>query len=88
LTSSWTKAPVSRCASQEAVVSQARSRTMASPTRTAWPGFSVSSCEMPLRLLRNSRVATRWGIGVVPGTSAVTVCGTSTVRAPLPAAAF
>jgi hypothetical protein len=61
------------------VVSQARSRTITSPTRTAWPGLRVSSREIPLRLLRSPSTATRSAIGVVPGASRVTVWGTSIV---------
>jgi hypothetical protein len=79
-TSSWTKAPVSDCTSQGAVVSQARRRTIASPTLTACPGLRVIAFEMPLRLLMSPSTATRCAMGVVPGASAVTVCGMSTVR--------
>ena len=61
------------------MVSQARSRTITSPTRTAWPGLSVSSRDAPLRLLSSPSTATRSAIGVVPGASRVTVCGTSIV---------
>jgi hypothetical protein len=46
---------------------------MTSPARIAWPGFSVSSREMPLRLLSSPSTATRSAIGVVPGAIAVTV---------------
>ena len=60
------KAPVSVCTSQGAVVSHARSRTMTSPTRKAWPGFIVKSREMPLRLLSSPITATRCAIGVSP----------------------
>lgn len=42
---------------------------MASPIRIAWPGFSVRSRLWPLRLLRKPITATRWAIGVLPGTS-------------------
>ena len=35
---------------------------------------------MPLRLLSRPSTATRSAIGVVPGATAVTVCGMSTVR--------
>jgi hypothetical protein len=72
-------APVSFCSSQGAVVSQARRRTMTSPTRKAWPGFIVRSREMPLRLLSRPITATRSAIGVVPGAIVVTLCGISTV---------
>jgi len=78
-TSSWTKAPVSCCTSQGAVVSQARSRTITSPTRTVWPGRKVRSRVSPVRLLSRPSTATRCAIGVVPGGSRVTVCGISTV---------
>jgi len=87
-TSSWTNAPVRLWTSQGAVVSQARSRTIASPTRSAWPGFRVSSRERPLRLFRKPRTATRSAIGVVPGAAAVTVCGMSTVSGSASAPAF
>jgi hypothetical protein len=61
------------------VVSQARKRTITSPTRTAWPGRSVSSRETPVRLLSSPTTATRAAMGVVPGASRVTVWGTSIV---------
>jgi hypothetical protein len=67
-TSSWTNAPVSFCVSQGAVVSQARNRTITSPTRSAWPGFIVRSRAMPLRLLSSPITATRCAIGVSPRT--------------------
>ncbi|HEX8526687.1 hypothetical protein [Allosphingosinicella sp.] len=50
-----------------------------SPSRIAWPGRRVTSREIPLRLLRRPRIATRSTIGVVPGAVRVTVCGISTV---------
>jgi len=78
-TSTCTNAPVSVCASQGAVVSQARRRTITSPTLNAWPGFIVRSREMPLRLFSSPMTATRSAIGVVPGATVVTVCGISTV---------
>ncbi len=65
-TSSCTNAPVSWTFSQGAEVSQAWSRTMASPTRKASPGFIVRSVVMPLRLLSRPITATRSAIGV-PG---------------------
>jgi hypothetical protein len=77
-TSTWRKAPVRRCSSHGAVVSQARSRTITSSTRTPWPGLSVRFREMPLRLLSRPITAVRSAIGVVPGATSVTVCGMST----------
>jgi hypothetical protein len=65
----WTNAPVSFCASHGAVVSQARSRTITSLTRNAWPGFMTRSRDRPLRLLSRPITATRSFIGVVPGAS-------------------
>jgi hypothetical protein len=65
-TSTWTNAPVSCCGSHGAVVSQARRRITASPTRTAWPGFIVTSRVSPLRLLSTPSTATRSAIGVAP----------------------
>jgi hypothetical protein len=65
-TSSCRKAPVSFSASHGAVVSQARKRTIASPTRTAIPGFIVRLRTIPLRLLRKPMIATRSFIGVSP----------------------
>ena len=62
------------------MVSQARRRTITSPTRTAWPGRSVSSRDRPLRLL--SRPQHRDALAPsasCPGASRVTVCGMSTV---------
>jgi hypothetical protein len=73
------KAPVSRCSSHGAVVSQARSRTMMSPTLTDWPGRKVRSREMTLRLLSTPMTAVRCAIGVVPGASSDTDCGMLTV---------
>jgi len=66
--SSCTKAPVSCSVSQGAVVSQARSRTIALPTRSASPGFMVSRRVMPLRLLSRPTTASRCAMGV-PGNS-------------------
>jgi len=63
-TSTWTKAPVSCSGSHGAVVSQARRRTITSPTRTASPGRIVISRAMPLRLLSRPSTATRSFIGV------------------------
>jgi hypothetical protein len=52
---------------------------MTSPARIDWPGFILISREIPLRLLISPSTATRSAIGVVPGASAVTVWGMSTV---------
>jgi len=41
-------------------------RTIASPTRTASPGFICSSVAMPLRLFSRPITAARSAIGVVP----------------------
>ena len=60
------KAPVSFSLSHGAVVSQARSRTIALLSRTDCPGFTRTSRVMPLRLLRMPRTATRSAIGVTP----------------------
>lgn len=60
------KAPVSFSFSQGAVVSQARKRTIASFTRSDWPGFIVRLRTMPLRLLSSPITATRSAIGVIP----------------------
>ena len=65
-TSSCTKAPVSCTFSHGALVSQACSRTMASPTLMASPGFRVRSRVRPLRLLSRPMTALRSAIGV-PG---------------------
>jgi len=78
--STCTNAPVSFSCSQGALVSQARRRTVTSFTRIAWPGFSVRSRTMPLRLLSKPSTATRSAIGVTPGTSAA-ARGTSIVTA-------
>jgi hypothetical protein len=59
-------APVSLSLSHGAVVSHARSRTIALFTRTDWPGFIRMSRVMPLRLFRNPMTATRSAIGVTP----------------------
>ena len=64
LTSSWTKAPVSFSLSHGAVLSQASRRTVASFSRTAWPGFKVKSRTIPLRLFNRPITATRSAIGV------------------------
>jgi hypothetical protein len=72
-TSTCTNAPVNVWASQGAVVSHARSRTITSPTLNACPGFITRSREMPLRLLSSPMTATRCAIGVVPAATVVTV---------------
>jgi len=81
LTSSWTNAPVNSCGSHDAVVSHARSRITASPTRTACPGFIVTSRVSPLRLLSTPSTATRSAIGVAPASVSVD-CGVSMVTTP------
>jgi hypothetical protein len=63
-TSVCTKAPVNCSGSQGAVASQARSRTIRSPRRTAPPGRSMTSRVRLLRLLSTPIVATRSAIGV------------------------
>jgi hypothetical protein len=60
------KAPVSFSCSHGAVVSQARSRTIASFTRIACPGFIVRLVTIPLRLFSSPITATRSFIGVTP----------------------
>lgn len=70
-TSTWTKAPVSCSGSHGAVVSQARRRMMTLSTRIAWPGFSSTSRDAPLRLLSSPSTATRSAIGVVPSGSSL-----------------
>ncbi len=65
-TSNCRNAPVSCSGSHGAVVSHADMRTIASPTRTASPGFIASSVAIPLRLLSNPIIADRSAIGVVP----------------------
>ncbi len=79
-TSSWMNAPVSGAFSHGALVSHARSRTTASLMRSAWPGLSMMSRTMPLRLLSRPSTATRSAIGVTPGWSAL-ARGTSIVTA-------
>ena len=81
-TSSWTNAPVSASFSHGAVVSQARRRTIASLTRTDWPGLSAMSRTMPLRLLSRPSTATRSAIGVTPSAApAAGVAAATVVRA-------
>jgi hypothetical protein len=63
-TSNCTKAPVSWTFSQGALVSQAWRRTIASPTRSASPGFMVRSRVRPLRLLSRPMTAVRSAMGV------------------------
>jgi hypothetical protein len=66
-----TKAPVNGSASQGAVRSHAARRITTSPTRTDWPGFTVTSRLSPLRLLSRPSTATRSAIGVPPVTTGV-----------------
>ena len=65
-TLSCTNAPVSGGDSHGGVVSQARSRTIARPTRALSPGRISRSRTSPLRLLSSEITATRCAIGVAP----------------------
>jgi len=74
-TSSCTKAPTSCISSQGAAVSHARRRIMASPTRSASPGFMRRSRVRPLRLLSRPITATRSFIGVAPARLPIRAAG-------------